>query len=260
MRLTVKQLAQLSGVSVRTLHHYDAIGLLAPAYIGENGYRYYERIELLRLQQILLYREMGVGLSQIAQIIDDPKFDAATALAAHRRKIVRQLGRYHQLIKTIDVTLLELRGAKVMTDNNPFEEANPFEGFSPERQAVYEKELVKKYGQQAQAKIDESIINAKKLSPEQVAAVKNEGHQVNLDLVKCLETGDQPASKDVQALIARHHGWVSLFWVPDRPSYIGLAQSYCDNADFKEFYDKYDQRLVDFLAQGMKIYAHETLT
>ena len=77
---TVKQLADLAGVSVRTLHYYDEIGLLEPSYVGENGYRYYEDAELFRLQQILLYRELDLSLAEIREILDAPDFDLVSAL------------------------------------------------------------------------------------------------------------------------------------------------------------------------------------
>ncbi len=256
---TVKQLADLSGVSVRTLHHYDAIGLLVPAYVGDNGYRIYERAQVLRLQQILFYRQLDMALVEIGKTLDSPDFDLVGALKTHRKRLVAEQKRFSQLLLTIDKTLNELNGEKTMTKSNPLREANPFKGFSPARQAIYENELVDTYGAQAQLKIDESKANIGKLSSAQMDAVKDEGHQINLGLVACIEAGDRPADETVQALIARQHAWVSVFWVPNRAAYIGLGQSYCDNADFRKFYDKYDPRLVEFLAAGMKVYAQEEL-
>src|SRR5438105_14624569 len=96
--LTVSEVAKLSGVSVRTLHHYDEIGLLKPDSVGANGYRYYGRDELLRLQQILFHRELGFPLEEIAKVLDAPGFDRAAALRAHRDKLQAERRRYGQLV------------------------------------------------------------------------------------------------------------------------------------------------------------------
>src|ERR1700756_4426056 len=102
---TVSQLAALSGVSVRALHHYDEIGLLKPASVGLNGYRYYGREELLRLQQILFHRELGLSLDEIRRAIDTPGFDRAQALRDQRGKLTAEIARLHRLKTTIDDTL-----------------------------------------------------------------------------------------------------------------------------------------------------------
>lgn len=252
-RLTVKQLADLSGVSVRTLHYYDAIGLLAPSYIGENNYRYYEGEQILRLQQILFYKDMGMSLREIGKIINDKNFDKIKALKNHRQRIETKLNRYQQLIQTIDATINELGNKKMKKIENPFK------GFSPEKQDEYEKQLVENYGEQAQSKIDQANENLSKMSEQKLQLIKNEGHEINLILVKLIEQGKEPNSKQVQELIARHHAWVSNFWTPDKDAYIGLGQNYCNHQDFRKFYDKYDERLVEFLAKSMNIFAQENL-
>ena len=84
---TVKQVAKLSGVSVRALHHYDEIGLLKPAHIGTNRYRYYGEEELLRLQQILIHRELDIPLAEIAEVLDAPDFDRLATLRVQREKL-----------------------------------------------------------------------------------------------------------------------------------------------------------------------------
>src|SRR6218665_843484 len=108
--LTVKQVAKISGVSVRALHHYDEIGLLKPASIGRNRYRYYGQDELLRLQQILLHRELDIPLSEIGAILDDPRFDQMAALRQQREKLAEEAKRYAQLVRTIDRTIASLNG------------------------------------------------------------------------------------------------------------------------------------------------------
>ena len=137
---TVKQLAELSGVSVRTLHHYDEIGLLAPAFVGDNGYRYYGEEELLRLQQILLHRELGFSLCEIAALLADPNFNRIAALEAHRVRVEAEAERYRRLVRTIDRTIASLNGDRVMRN------VDLYQGFSPGKQAEYEEWLVDSYG------------------------------------------------------------------------------------------------------------------
>src|SRR5260221_5461997 len=102
MAYTVKQVAAMSGVSVRTLHFYDETDLLKPAYVGENGYRFYEEPELLTLQQILFYRELGFELKQIKRILGRADFEKVAALQSHRKLLQRNLTRTRTLIQTID--------------------------------------------------------------------------------------------------------------------------------------------------------------
>src|SRR5215469_1141905 len=115
---TVSQLAKLSGVSVRALHHYDEIGLLKPASVGLNGYRYYGREQLLRLQQILFHRELGLSLDEIRRTIDTPGYDRAAALRSHREKLATEIARLRQLTTTIEDTLANLEGGKPLTEKS----------------------------------------------------------------------------------------------------------------------------------------------
>src|SRR5947207_8347209 len=114
MAYTVKQVAAMSGVSVRTLHFYDETGLLKPAYLGTNGYRFYEEPQLLRLQQILFYRELGFELKQIERILGRADFEIVAALQSHRKVLQKNLVRTRTLIETIDKTIQHLKGTKKM--------------------------------------------------------------------------------------------------------------------------------------------------
>ncbi len=120
MAYTVKQVAKMSGVSVRTLHFYDETGLLRPARLGMNGYRYYEQTQLLRLQQILFYRELGFELKQIKKALDGPEFENASALEAHREVLQQNIARTSALIGTIDKTLQHLKGNQNMKSEDMF--------------------------------------------------------------------------------------------------------------------------------------------
>ena len=120
MAYTVKRVAAMSGVSVRTLHFYDETGLLKPAYVGPNGYRFYEEPQLLMLQQILFYRELGFELKQIHQILGRADFEKIAALRSHRKVLQKDLTRTRRLIETIDKTIEHLKGIKKMKSEQMF--------------------------------------------------------------------------------------------------------------------------------------------
>ena len=120
MAYTVKQLAAMSGASVRTLHFYDETGLLKPAYHGSNGYRFYEEPQLLTLQQILFYRELGFELKQIERILGRADFEKVAALQSHRKVLQKNLARTRTLIETIDKTIDHLKGTKKMKSEEMF--------------------------------------------------------------------------------------------------------------------------------------------
>jgi DNA-binding transcriptional MerR regulator len=120
MSYTVKKLSSLSGVSIRTLRFYDAIGLLKPAYYGKNNYRYYEEDQILMLQQILFYRELNFSLNDIKKTIRSGDFNKIDALISHKQILKKNLDRTKKLIKTIDQTISHLRGKKTMREEELF--------------------------------------------------------------------------------------------------------------------------------------------
>lgn len=120
MAYTVKQVAEMSGVSVRTLHFYDEMGLLKPAYLGANAYRFYEEPQLLTLQQILFYRELGFKLKQIQEVLGRADFEIVAALESHRKVLQDTLARTHRLMETIDKTIKHLRGTMEMKSEEMF--------------------------------------------------------------------------------------------------------------------------------------------
>src|SRR3569832_1407863 len=145
---TVKALARLSGVSVRTLHHYDQIGLLKPARVGANGYRYYGRQELLRLQQILIWRELEFPLELIAKLLSSPRFDLAATLRSHRERLSAEAARYRRLVRTVDQTLASIEGDKAMKDEDLYK------GFDAKKQAEHEAWLTDRYGEGMRPQIE----------------------------------------------------------------------------------------------------------
>lgn len=246
---TVQDVARLSGVSVRTLHHYDAIGLLRPTRVGDNGYRWYGPEELLRLQQILFHRELEFPLEAIAAVLKAPDFDRIAALRGHRSKLEAQARRYGRLLATLDATLADLEQEREM------DAKTLYDGFAPEKQGEYETWLEDRYGGGMRARIDETKARMKGWGKGDYDAVKVEGDAVNADMARALANGLPADSQAVQAIVARHHAWVSRFWKPDGVAYAGLADLYLEHPDFRATYDTVAEGLVDYLAAAMKVFA-----
>jgi len=136
---TVRQLARIAGITPRTLHYYDEIDLLKPTQVGENGYRYYEQESLLRLQQILFYRELNLPLEEIRKIMASSEFEAKAALQEHKVELKKRIERLEHLIRTVDQTLLHMEGKFEMSQKQLFE------AFNDEQQAEMEKEAMQLY-------------------------------------------------------------------------------------------------------------------
>ena len=174
---TVKQLSDLAEVSIRTLHHYDQIGLLPPSKVGTNGYRYYDEAALLRLQQILFYREIGLELKQIKDILDSPDFDLQAALRSHRGVLQEKVKRLQNLVHTVDNTLMHLAGEIDMSKKQLFE------AFSDEKQKDYEREVRLQWGPDS---VNESVKRWGGYSDAQRAAIQAEGGEIYMDMAKVM--------------------------------------------------------------------------
>jgi DNA-binding transcriptional MerR regulator len=251
----VKQVAKLSGVSVRTLHHYDEIGLLKPASVGENGYRYYGREELLRLQQIMFHRELEFPLEAIAAVLSAPEFDRVEALRRHRTQLQAKLGRYRRLLATLDRTLVALEGATDMDDKQFYQ------GFPSEKQAQYEAWLVGRFGGDIRARIDSSRAIAKGWTAADLERMATEAEAIEAAMAKALQTGLPADSAPIGALMRRHHAWVARSWPkpPGREAFAGLGQLYLEHLDFRARYDGRQPGLAEYLAEAMRAFAEREL-
>lgn len=239
---TVRRLARLAGVSVRALHHYDAIGLLKPGRRSAAGYRLYGHADLLRLQQILFYRELDLPLPEIALILDDPDFDAAESLRAHRKALEAKLGRLHRLLRTLDETLAHYTGGPMLTD------AELYQGFPPERIESIRKEARDRYGEE---KVAESERRAKSMGKEGWARVRNEAAAINRDVAALMSAGADPGSAEARVAVARHLAWIRNFWTPDADSYRGLGRHYVDHPGFRAYYEKAAPGLAEYLCRAI---------
>jgi len=249
--LTVKQVAKISGVSVRALHHYDEIGLLKPASIGRNRYRYYGQEELLRLQQILLHRELDIPLHEIGAILDNPAFDQLEALKQQRAKLAQEAKRYARLARTIDRTIASLNGDDAMRN------AELYEGISPEKQAEYEAWLIERYGGDLPERIAVSKRKYESLTAAEKQALQDELVEVELAWADAMKNGIPADSKALDPLLKRHRAWVAAMW--DKPcppgAYHGLADLHLGHPDFVQRYEKIAPGFSDYHAASMKAYA-----
>lgn len=252
MIYTVTKLAHLSGISVRTLHWYDEIGLLKPAYYGSNGYRYYEEEQLLILQQILFFKELGFELKQIRELLGRSDFDKMVALSSHKQVLKKKLEQMKKLIKTIDNTLKHLKGTKHMKEHELFF------GFSQAQQAEYEKQIIARFGEQGRVAIEESKQNAKNWSREDKKNLKKEWESICQDLTRLLEQNFNPKTVEVQNVIHRHFQWLKNFWTPTKESYVGHGK-FIEESDLRKAYEAFHPQLPKFIAESIKEFASKEL-
>lgn len=248
---TVKQMAKLSGVSVRALHHYDALGLLRPSSVGGNGYRYYSRADLLRLQQILFYRELETPLRDIQIALDDPGFDAAAALRGHRQRLAAEARRYDRLVRVIDQTLETLNGDETMDDKQMFQ------GFSLEKQAAHEAWLVDTYGGDMPERIAQSKAGMKDWTASDGAAFQEEAKAIEHDLARALTQGLPADSEVVRTIMRRHWTWIAKAWNRklEPAAFAGLGRMYLEVPEFTQRYEAVAPGLTEYLAEAMRVYA-----
>lgn len=243
MMFTVKQLADLAGVTNRTLHYYDEIGLLQPSSYGDNGYRYYGEQALYRLQQILFYRELDLSLTEIKTILDRPDFDLLEALQGHRRALTARAQRIQRLIQTVDKTIQHLQG-EIEMDKLEF-----YEGFDEEKQKEYEQQVRERWGDEALAKTKDW--NA--YTPQEKNAILAEGHEINLGIVANIEKGHD--SPEVQYWIARWHKSINdHFYDCSLEIFEALGHGYTQDPQFSAFYERLHPGMAAFMEKAMTHY------
>lgn len=243
MDYTIKRLADLAGVSVRTLHYYDKIGLLAPSAVGENGYRRYGPEAALRLQQILFLRELDFSLAEIRRMLDRPGYDQVAALKMQRASLKGRAARLRRLIATIDKTVQHLEGEIEMQSDELFE------GFDPARQEEWEKEVEAKYGDTL---LKESQRNWARYSNAERKQIMEEGQAIYTGLVPLV--GGDPAAPEVQAILRRWHEHMRYFYEPPLEVLRGHGHMYADHPDFAALYRKMHPDLPEFLRAAVGHY------
>ncbi len=246
-KYTVKQLSELAGVSIRTLHHYDEIGLLNPHSRGmDSGYRYYGKDELMRLQQVLFYRELDYPLKEISKILDDPDFDLIKSLEFHKVALDKRAKRLDTLLLTIDKTIVKLKNKEMMKDEEIYE------GFPKGKE--YRAEAAERWGEEAVANVEDNI---KAMGKQEWQDVKQEADEINQWLAKVMD--QSPSSKDVQVIIAKHFTHLNRFYEVSEARYRGLGQMYVDDERFKSNYDSVAEGLAEFLNKGIQVFCDNGL-
>lgn len=249
MEYTIQKLSLLAGVSTRTLRYYDEIDILKPARINSSGYRIYGREEVDRLQQILFYKELGLPLDQIKEIITSPSFNAADALQEHREKLLNKRKQLDRLIANVDQTIAANEGRITMTDKEKFE------GFKKqmveENEQKYGKEIREKYGDNAVNKSNEKVLN---MSQEEHDEVTKLAEEIHTTLAEAFKTGD-PSGDLAQKAADLHKQWLTFYWNEySKEAHAGLAQMYVDDERFTAYYDKEQQGTAEFLRDAIYIY------
>ena len=241
--LTVKQLSKLAGVTPRTLHHYDQIGLLKPSRVGDNGYRYYGEESVLRLQQILFYRELGIPLEDIKKIMGRRDFDVLGALHSHKEALQKQVARLNRLIQTVDNTINHLKGKTIMSDKAYFE------GFSEAEQEKYAAEAEQMYDPET---VRESNRKWKAYSAAKKESIMAEGKAIYTDMIAAMPRGAQ--SPEVQAIVERWRRHMDYFWTPKLDQLLPLVNGYNDDPRFKANFDKMHPELAGFMRDAVQVY------
>ena len=249
MEYSINELSKLAGVSTRTLRYYDEIGLLSPERAKGNDYRVYGRNEVDLLQQILLFRELGVPLGEIKKIIWAKGYDRTSALQEHLYELRVKREQIEILITNVEKTIATSQGECVMNDKEKFE------GFKQnmivENEKKYGKEIREKFGNDV---IDASNIKTMGLTKEQYEEAQKLSEEINSQLKIAFEDGD-PSSELVQRVCALHKEWLEYFWNDySKEAHLGLAQTYVDDVRFKKYYDDIEVGCAEFLHSALQIY------
>lgn len=251
MGWSIAQVARMSGVTARTLRHYDDVGLLKPAHVGTNGYRYYEEAELLRLQQILVLRELGLGLADIAEAVDSEP-DTLAALKRQRIRLLGERNRMARLAETVERTIARLEGRTDMAGgvNRP---ENLFEGFD---HAQYEDEARERWP----VEFEQSQRYAATLTEQDTERMQREMTAAMIRMAEFMVAGTPVDDPAVQAEVHLHYQGVSRFWTPNREAYKGLGRMFVEDERFKANYERVAEGLAQYQYDAMVAYADTRLS
>lgn len=249
MSYTVQKLATIAGISVRALHHYDHVGLLKPSRVESNGYRYYEANELLKLQQILFFRELDFSLADIKRILSSPSFDMRAALRDQRKLIELKKNRLSRLVKTIDKTIKKINKEIIMDDKELYG------NFSKEEMEKYTEEARQKWGTTTAFK--QSQERVRNMGKDGLKKVLEASDKLTAEIAEAMTSGLDPKSEQAQKLIAQHYAGLRAFYEPNLEIYRGLANTYIADERFKAHYENVAKGLAEFMHDTMIVYCNE---
>lgn len=249
MEYTIQQLAILSGVTTRTLRYYDQINLLKPLRFTKSGYRIYGEYEVQLLQQILLYRELGLKLEKIKEIVNESKFDIKSALQEHQKKLLKERSIIEKMLLNVEKTIQSLEGEYEMKDHERFEGLK--DKMIQENEKCYGDENREKYGNNV---VDES--NKKLLGMTEEVFEENQILEKRIiDLLKeAMINGDVRDIK-AQEAVKCHKEWLTHYWPSySKEAHKGLADLYVADERFTAYYDQHQKGMTKFLRDA--IYAN----
>ncbi|MGW4202614.1 MerR family transcriptional regulator [Streptomyces sp. NPDC004726] len=250
MEWSIQEIARRAGTTSRTLRHYGDVGLLEPSRIGANGYRYYGPDALVRLQRILLLRELGLGLPAIAEALEGQR-DTAAALRAHLGLLEQERERIRRQIASVRTTLRKTeRGEELMAEE-------VFDGFD---HSQYEQEVTERWGRDAYEKSDRWW---RQLTDRQKKEHLQEHDTIARDYARALRDGRSADSEEAQEITHRMYAWQSLAGGGSGPSkghFVGLGEMYVADSRFGENYDRYGEGTAAFVRDAMKVYGERHLT
>ncbi|MCD6424611.1 MAG: MerR family transcriptional regulator [Anaerolineales bacterium] len=240
---TIKELANLAGVTTRTLRYYDQMGILTPAELGSNNYRYYDHDNLLRLQQILFYRELDVPLKEIQFILSRPVFQLLPALKNHQEALQKKVERYQALLGTTQKTISSLNRGKSMAENEYFE------GFD---ETQYEEETRDRWSHTSQYK--ESQRKWSSYSKDQKEEIKKEGSRITLRMVT--ENPEvRPDDPDVQEAVEDYYVYLNqYFYICEVEFLRTLADMWVQDPRFAVNYERIREGGAAFVREAVHIY------
>ena len=247
MEYGIRELAEMAGVSARTLRWYDSVGMLRPCRVGENGYRYYSSAEVDRLQHILFYREMGLGLKQIAAILDHPEFDRLSALRGHLHALESERGRLDAMIASLRKAIRAEERNEIMKDTEKFE--------AFKREAVAKNEA--KYGVEAREKYGDAAVDASNrkmmnMSPETYVRWESLDKEILSRLEAAVESGADPSGEEGKQIAELHKQWLCCSWEKyTAQAHKGVAQMYVLDERFTQYYDRNIPGCAQFLRDSV---------
>ena len=244
---TIKKLAEFAGVSVRTLHYYDEVGILKPDFRTANGYRHYGEDAVVKLQQIMFFRELDFSIEEIKEIMSRPDFNVLEALESHRVLLKKRRERLDELLTTLDKTVKTLKGKTEMSIKDYYK------GFSDEQIEKYRKEAKERWGEETIQKSEDRVM---KMGKEKFAALQAEGGVIFHTIADNMDLGyDSPV---VQAQVAKWQAWLENFSRYSDEALVGLGRAYSQHPDFAAFYRKINKDLPEFFTKAIEYYvAHK---
>lgn len=234
MEYSIRELAELAGVSARTLRYYDEIDLLKPLYVNEAGYRYYGEQEVTTLQQILFYRERGFELKSIQKIIYQSDFDIMNVMEEHLRELEEQRKHMEALIRTVKQTILSMKGEYHMSDQEKFEVFK--ERIVRENEEKYGTEIREKYGDEEMDAANRRFLD---MTEEEEERFRSLGAVICNQLKEGVQAGIKPDSEKAKQIVILHKEWLSKTWKQyTAEAHKAIANGYICDERFKMYYDK----------------------